>query len=227
MAAEMLAAARRFRVANQLACSVEAQLSVAGERRQIGPVGRHKLQAVQRNQRTAAVRHGRQLLLEFAADDRLNAERTQVTLIERCIQAEAAEMRPRVEALDLRDHRNCEPGRGVHRQVERHHTRLANGCFRKTIDRQVGTHNLVSRALQPCCGRGKAERLPAEFVSGDENYQYTKVSSVQISMMGGPPVEILTACAMTSLPPSDSAALLRSSSVEKWTSARRKAETLP
>src|SRR5579871_6576977 len=76
-----------------------------------------------------------------------------------------------------------------------------------------------TKALFSCARQGARDKQTSavNFIGGQretrnekpETYQYTNDSSSQTSSNGGPPVEILAACATTSLPPSDSRHLLR------------------
>jgi hypothetical protein len=61
----------------------------------------------------------------------------------------------------------------------------------------------------------------------EDGYQNVRVCSSAISMTGGPPLEILVACARVSFPPTDAAHASSAGSERKWTSAIRSEAGLP
>ena len=59
-----------------------------------------------------------QLLLEFAADNRIHAQRVEPFAIQRCVEPERADARAWVQAPDARENRPRQTRRGVHRQMK-------------------------------------------------------------------------------------------------------------
>ena len=58
---------------------------------------------------------GAQLLLEFTADQRAQAEAAQQILVQRRVKPVSAEVRARVARAHVLDQGNCQPGGCVHR----------------------------------------------------------------------------------------------------------------
>src|ERR1700678_1806679 len=74
-------------------------------------------------------------------------------------------------------------------------------------------HQRGHSAFDPTRPQSKRKSTPE--ISYFRTYQKTNDSSSQNRINGGPPVEMEFACAITSLPPSDSMDVFKSSTVEK------------
>ena len=193
VAAEMPAAPARLRVAGDVAGVTALQRSVAIERRQAVTPWLDQVQARQfgspsttplvrrdpgvspgRSVRSAtasrriAVRDAYEIRLELASQDVADPERPEIGRVERRIQPVGTERRIRINPPDALDHRHRQPGRGVHRQVERHQARTGHHVGVERLAREVDAGNVVPGPAEPRGGRGQAERLTPQFVRRDQ-----------------------------------------------------------
>ena len=169
--AQMLAAAARLRVADALSTARRHELRISAQDRQSYAVGDDKLQPIQ-----GRLCHGLQIigkpcerLFELAADDALDAEAAEVSLVQRRVQTVAADVRARIQLANTLQHRACEACCGVHRQMKRNQVGFPHLQNRQCSDRQICARYLMTAVAKPRARRRETERLTAEIIGGDED----------------------------------------------------------
>ena len=78
-------------------------------------------------------------------------------------------MRARIERLDVRHELRSDARRRVHRHVITNEVRLSQRLLVQMLHGDILASDLCASALQPRRGRGKAKRLMAQFVSGNQD----------------------------------------------------------
>ena len=78
-----------------------------------------------------------QCRLELASENRIHAQVAQVGFVHRSVQAVKAEMRARIQAPHGFDQGYRQARGRVHRNIECHDVRCANGVFMETLARQI------------------------------------------------------------------------------------------
>src|SRR5262249_34467228 len=114
-------------------------------------------------------READQACFELSTQDCLSPKPAQKCLIEWSIQSITTNMSPRIPFAYSLDGLHSQARRGVHGQIERHQVRVAQSFTKQGRIGEIDAVHLVSIGSQPSRRRAKSERLPAEFVSGNED----------------------------------------------------------
>ena len=203
VAAQVLAAAARFRVADRVRLAVGVvQVRVAIESRQTPALGYQESLPAERHDRfgpragiaqaiSDALDNTHQSFFKLAAQDRLGAQPAEKALVDGSVEAVEAQMRTRVQASDGGQRRHRQPRRCMHGDIKGDQVRLPNRLLPQRLARKVETRHSSVGALEPGCGRGQPKRLATEFVSRNQNtasalhLSFTAVSSRERSCLRG------------------------------------------
>ena len=181
MAAEVQAAARRFRVAGEPLAARLREARVALRRRQPAAArdrevellerGRARPGTQERRKIAAALdgaRERHEVLLALAGEQGDRARRAQGSIVERCVQSVKREQGRRVELAHARGGPQRELEGGVHRHREDDEARGADALRVERLHCHVERGGRVSCALEKRLRPGDAGGLVTELVSRDE-----------------------------------------------------------
>ena len=110
-----------------------------------------------------------EMRLVLASDNSVHPEPAQAPRVHRCVQAVGAQYRARGQGPDLGQHLECDPGRGVHRQVDGDHAGAGQCIGAQAIDRQIAAAHVETGIVEPSRRLREPERLASEFVGADED----------------------------------------------------------
>jgi hypothetical protein len=193
VAAKMLAAAARFRRANDAkAISGNNEVRVLLHRRHSGSIRHLELQPGQGNHglrrlrdhlsiRGKAFRELHESFFEFAAENRGNAERSKIFNVHGSVQAVTTEMRGGILFAKLRNELRRQPRGGVHRQIDGDQPGATNRSLIERLPGKVEHCDVVPAFAQPRRRRRQAEGLPPELISRNENDIHTVLAATSIA----------------------------------------------
>ena len=196
VSAEMLAAAAGFGIADDaMAFTRHDEMGVLFERRETAAVGDVELLAGEgdgwlwlsirrwrRGRVAEALDEMDEAFFEFAAENGLDAECSQVVGVHRRVKAVEADVRAWVQTANGLNQRDGEARGGVHGHVKRNEISGANRRFAEVFAGEIEAGDFGTGAVQPSGGRRKAKRLAAKLVGRDENNAH---GSVSLCVMAG------------------------------------------
>ena len=181
MAAKMLAAATRFRRANNAeAIPGDDEMRVFLHRGHSGSIGDFELQPGHGNHRLRGLHNCRSIraeplgqmhesFFEFAAENRGDSERAQILNVHGSVQAVTTEMRTWIQLAKPGNELRCEPRGGVHGQIDGDEPGIGNQRVIQGPPGKVEHGDTVAAFAKPCRGRSQAEGLPPQLVRRNEN----------------------------------------------------------
>ena len=108
--------------------------------------------------------------LVLAAEDGVDAESTEVQLVERGVETVCAEVGVRFELADPGDQALGEASGGVHRDEERDDRCATDRCVIERVDAHVVDVHVGAGASEHGSRRGQTDRLAAEIVGRHERH---------------------------------------------------------
>ena len=107
--------------------------------------------------------------LVFASDDGAHPELVQSPGVDRRVQTVGAQRRARRQGADFREHLERDPGRGVHREIDRDHACGGERIGGQALDREIAAMDVEPGVVEPARRLGEAERLASQLVGTDQD----------------------------------------------------------